>query len=207
MNRLFQHLRNIVNQTQTEAAYEPELVAEALPGFDNRVEVLCKYAERSAAYEDDLVARYDEVADQLAQLQQLMEGALDEGQDRDALEYLRLAVRIRPQRDLLDHELRAFHAVASDLIRRVNTLMEYIDEAREYARTAELSPAATYYLDATLNRLTRYFVLLERVTIARHRALPQRLTEQIIDVVDDRELDLELATYILQRRRAIGSGR
>ncbi len=202
MNRLFQTLRNIVeNPAPVEAS------TEALPGFDNRLSVLCAYAERSASYEDELTARHNEIADDLARLQELMEGALDQGEDRDALEYLRLAVRLRPQRDLLEHELRSFHAVASDLIRRVATVNDYADEAREYARSADLSPAATYFLDATLNRLTRYFVLLERVTRNRHSSLPERLAAQIVDVVDDRQLDLELATYILSRRRALGSGR
>ncbi len=202
MNRLFQTLRNIV-----EKSVPVEEPAEALPGFDNRLAVLCTYAERSATYEDELTARHNDVADDLARLQELMEDALDRGEDRDALEYLRLAVRLRPQRDLLEQELRAFHAVASDLIHRVGVLMDYADEAREYARSAELSPAATYFLDVTLNRLTRYFVLLERVTRNRHASLPNRLAAQIVDVVDDRQLDLELAMYILSRRRALGSGR
>jgi hypothetical protein len=205
MNRLFQTLRNIVEKPQPED--ENAAVEEALPGFDNRLEVLCTYAERSAAYEDELTARFGQVADDLAQLQEHMEAALDRGEDRDALEYLRLAVRLRPQRDLLERELNAFHAVASDLIRRVSTLMDYADEAREYARSTTLSPAATYFLDATLNRLTRYFVMLERVTKTRHYSLPDRLAQEITQVVDDRQLDLELATYILSRRRALGPGR
>jgi hypothetical protein len=205
MNRLFQTLRNIVEKPQPEA--EEDSTGDALPGFDNRLEVLCAYAERSAAYEDELTARHEQIADDLAQLQERMEASLDEGEDRDALEYLRLAFRLRPQRDLLEHELNAFHAVASDLIRRVNTLMDYADEAREYARNATLSPAATYFLDATLNRLTRYFVMLERVTKTRHYSLPDRLAQEITEVVDDRQLDLELATYILSRRRALGPGR
>jgi hypothetical protein len=204
MNRLFKTLRNIVDKPVSEQ--EAEQREDALPGFDSRIEVLSTYAERSAAYEEDLQNNFDQVADQLLQLQELMEATIDAGRDRDALEYLRLAARLRPQRDLLDQELRAFHAVASDLIRRVNTLMDYIEEAREFARDGELSPAATYYLDATLNRLTRYFVMLERVTRQRHRTLRDRLAAQILLVVDDRQLDLELATYILQRRRALGSG-
>jgi hypothetical protein len=203
MNRLFQTLRNIVEKPAA-TVQEP---ADALPGFDNRLTVLCTYAERSATYEDELTVRYNEVADDLARLQELMEDALDRGEDRDALEYLRLAVRLRPQRDLLEQELRAFHAVAWDLIRRVNTLKDYADEAREYARNADLSPAATYFLDTTMNRLTRYFVMLERVTRNRHNSLPERLAAQIVDVVDDRQLDLELATHILSRRRALGPGR
>jgi hypothetical protein len=204
MNRLFKTLRNIVEKPISEQ--EAEQREDALPGFDNRIEVLSTYAERSAAYEEDLQNNFDEVAEQLLQLQELMEATIDAGRDRDALEYLRLAARLRPQRDLLDQEIRAFHAVAADLIRRVDTLMDYIDEAREFARDGGLSPAATYYLDATLNRLTRYFVMLERVTRQRHRTLRDRLAAQILVVVDDRQLDLELATYILQRRRALGSG-
>ncbi len=50
-------------------------------------------------------------------------------------------------------------------------------------------------------------ILLERVTRNRHASLPERLAAQIVDVVDDRQLDLELATYILSRRRALGPGR
>ena len=209
MNRLFHTLRGIVDKPRAEPEAEPvgDAADATLSEFDNRIEVLCSYAERSAAYEDDLAANYDEVIEQLNQLQELMETALDAGEDRDALEYLRLAVRIRPQRDMLERELRAFHTVADDLISRVNTLMEYIDEAREFARNSSLSPAATYFLNATLNRLTRYFIMLERVTRSRHRALPDRLAEQISVVVDDRQLDLELATYILSRRRALGAGR
>lgn len=205
MNRLFHTLRGIVEKPRpaSEAADD----VQPLANFDSRIEVLCSYAERSAAYEDDLAANYDEVVEQLARLQELMEAALDAGEDREALEYLRLAVRIRPQRDLLDRELRAFHSVAAELIMRVNTLMEYANEAREYAENASLSPAATCFLDATLNRLTRYFIMLERVTRTRHRALPDRLVQQIVEVVDDRQLDLELATYILSRRHALSSGR
>jgi hypothetical protein len=204
MNRLFNTLRGIREKPkEIPDAVEAE---EALPGFDNRMEVLTNYAERSAAYEDDLIGNLAQIMEHLNLLQQQMELALDESRDRDALEYLRIAARIRPQRDLLDHELRSFQAVAGDLIQRVDTLMEHIDEARVYARTAQLSPAATYYLDAVLTRLTRYFVLLERVTISRHRSLPDRLVAQITNVVDDRVLDLEMATYILARRRMLGSG-
>ncbi len=206
MNRLFQTLRNIVEKPRPEIDAPAEGTAEALPGFDNRLEVLCSYAERSAAYEDDLTASLDRIVEQLEQLQDCMELALDEGYDRDALEYLRLAARLRPQRDLLQHELLAFRTVADDLIARVNTLMNYVDEARDYARDATLSPAATIFLDATMNRLTRYFVLLERVTRARHQSLPDRLAKDIGSVIDDRQLDLELATYILNRRRALSSG-
>jgi hypothetical protein len=209
MNRLFHTLRGIVDRSgaQPRADAAPSPGEEALPGFDNRIEVLSSYAERSAAYEDDLLAHLDQIIDQLAQLQEYMESAIDNGADRDALEYLRLAVRLRPQRDLLEQELKAFHVVAAELIQRVNTLMQYLDEARSFAYDATLSPAATYYLDFTLNRLTRYFVMLERVTKVRHQTLPDRLAQQITVVIDDRKLDLELATYILSRRRSLGSGR
>ncbi len=204
MNRLFNTLRGIREKPrEIPDAVEAE---EALPGFDNRIEVLMMYAERAAAYEDELMSNLDQLLGNLAMLQEQMERNLDAGQDRDALEYLRIAFRLRPQRDLIDQELRAFQVVAKDLLRRVNTLMDNIDEARVYARSAELSPAATYYLDAILNQLTRYFVMLERVTIARHKTLQERLTAQIVTVVDDRALDLELARYILARRRMIGAG-
>jgi hypothetical protein len=202
MNRLFNTLRNFVERPQSEV----EETEEALPGFENRLEVLCRYAERAAAYEDDLQANYDEVIDQLWLLQALMEAALDEGEDAHALEYLRLAARLRPQRDLLDHEMAVFRSVADDLISRTNALLENLDEARIYARSAEVSPAATYYLDATLNKLTKYFVMLERVAIARHRSLPDRLATQMLVIVDDAQLDLELAHYILTRRRQLGPG-
>ncbi len=219
MNRLFQTLRGIVEKSTDKPAADQGRAGgrrgqsqrssadAALPGFDNQIAVLCSYAERSAAYEDDLLANLERIVDELAQLQEYMEQAIDAGADRDALEYLRLAARIRPQRDLLDQELKTFHVVASDLIRQVNTLLEYRDEARQFAHNTALSPAATHILNKILNRLTRYFVMLERVTKARHQSLPDRLAEQITNVIDDRQLDLELATYILKRRRAIGTGR
>jgi len=205
MNNLFKTLRRFTERSRPAVSTEP--AQDALPGFYTRIDVLIKYAERASAYEDELIGSFDQIIDAIDQFQGLMEQALDEGRDRDALEYLRLAARIRPQRDLIDQELRAFHAVAADLLERFNTLIANLEEAREYARSAEPNPAATEYLDGALNRLTRYFVLLERVTIARHRALPERLAAQIGEVVDDRQLDLEMATFILQRRRALGSGR
>jgi hypothetical protein len=202
MNRLFQTLRGM--RDKADAAENAE--NDALAGFDNRIEVLYKYAERASAYEEDLTRNHEQIIDTLAQFHEMMLMALDSGKDRDALEYLRLAMRIRPQRDLIEREMQAFRAVADELIRRISTLMQNLDEAREYARNSDLSPAATYYLDQTLNRLTRYFVMLERVSIARHKALPQRLAEQMMTVIDDRQLDLELARFILSRRRALGSG-
>ena len=140
------------------------------------------------------------------QLQGLMEQALDEGKDGNALEYLRLAARLRPQRALLEQELKAFHALAGELIWRVLMLLDNLEEARNYALSADLNPAATRALDEALNRLTRYFIMLERVTIARHDQLPMRLAEQMMVIVDDRQLDLELARFILSRRRALGGG-
>ncbi len=205
MHRLFSTLRKAVERQEQQREHE-QSSAEALPGFENRVEVLCKYAENAAHYEDDLTAAYESVEANMGRLQQGMEDALDAGRDRDALEYLRLAARIRPQRDLLEQETRAFHAVATELILRVNTLMENIDEARSYARIFELNPAASQALDQTLTRLTRYFVMLERVATARRRSLPERLAQALTAVMDDRQLDLELARYVLARRRALGSG-
>lgn len=194
MTHLFRKLRNLVERP-------PQV--DALPGFENRIEVLTSYAERASNYEEDLLGNLEEVVGQLMMLQHAMEQALDEGRDREALEYLRLAVRLRPQRELLEKEIRSFRAVAEDLIHRVTVLLDNLNEARQLARNGELNPAATYYLDATLNRITRYFVLLERVTIARHRALPERLTRQLLVVIDDRQLDLELARFILSRRKAL----
>src|SRR5258706_137734 len=69
MNRLFHTLRSIVDRSgdQPRADAEPSPGEEALPGFDNRIEVLSSYAERSAAYEDDLLAHLDQIIDQLAE--------------------------------------------------------------------------------------------------------------------------------------------
>ena len=205
MNRLFNTLRSFSEKPHSDSNDDSK--AEAQQAFDNRIEVLTKYAERASAYEEELQHSYETILDNMMQLQEMMGLKLDEGQDRDALEYLRLAARLRPQRALLEQELRAFHAVAADLFVRVNTILEHFDEARDLAADPDQSPAAAYYLEASLTRLTRYFVLLERVSIARHRALPQRLIEQMMVVVDDRQLDLELATFILSRRQALGSGR
>ncbi len=182
-------------------------VADALPGFDSRIDVLCRYAQNAAGYEDDLLSAYHDVEEQLTALEDQTERALQSGKDRDALEYVRLLVRLRPQRDLLDYELRAFHGVATALIVRVDVLMENIEEARGYARSEALNPAATHYLDTTLTRLTRYFIMLERVAAARRRELPDRLAALTLQILDNRQLDRELANYILQRRRALGTGR
>jgi len=205
VNRLFQTLRGFVERPRT-AEEADDRVEEALPGFDNRIEVLSKYAERASAYEETLQNSYDQIVDQIMQLQGLMEQALDEGQDSNALEYLRLAARLRPQRALLEQELKAFHALAGELIWRVLMLLDNLEEARNYALSADLNPTATRALDEALNRLTRYFVMLERVTIARNDQLPMRLAEQMMVIVDDRQLDLELARFILSRRRALGGG-
>jgi hypothetical protein len=144
--------------------------------------------------------------EQLAQLQQMMELAIDEGKDRDALEYLRLAVRLRPQRELLEREMQAFAAVAEELLSRVQILLDNLDEARQFVEDGNTNPAATHYLDQFMTRLTRYFVMLEKVSLARHKDLRKRLAEQMMHVIDDRQLDLEMARFILSRRRALGSG-
>lgn len=202
MNRLFHTLRSFVEKPKQVESGGPA----ALPGFDNRIEVLSKYAERASAYEEELERNLDDILDQLAQLHQAMEMSLDSGRDRDALEYLRLAMRLRPQRELLEKEIKSFGLVANELRRRIETLLDNLDAARELARDSSANPAAARYLDVTLNRLTRHFVMLERVAVARHRELPQRLVEQMMVIIDDRQLDLELAHYILSRRRALGSG-
>jgi hypothetical protein len=201
MNKLFQTLRGI-RPREEEAQSE----AEALPGFDNRIQVLMKYAERAAGYEDELSVNLGQVLEQLAQLQYMMEIAIDEGKDRDALEYLRLAVRLRPQRDLLDREIQAFTAVAEELLGRVQLLLDNLDEAHRFAQDGSANPVATHYLDQFMTRLTRYFVMLEKVALARHKDLRKRLAEQMMHVIDDRQLDLEMARFILSRRRALGSG-
>src|SRR5258708_33564922 len=143
MNPLFSTLRSFVEKPRPEAG----VWQDALPGLDNRIEVLCRYAERASAYEDDLQISYDEVMDQLSQVQGLMEVALDEGQASDALEYLRLAARLRPQRDLLAQEVAAFRSVADDLISRTNALLDNMDEARGYPASTEMSTARTSCLD------------------------------------------------------------
>lgn len=180
--------------------------AEALPGFESRIETLCRHAQQAAGYEDDLLATYRDVDEQLGALEAHMEQALHDGQDRNALEYVRLIVRLRPQRDLLDRELYTFRAVSNALILRVDVLMEHLDEARDFARSATINPAATQFLDTTLTRLTRYFVMLDRVTNARRRELPDRLAALTLQVLDNRQLDMELANYVLQRRHALSSG-
>lgn len=204
MNRLFQTLRNIVRRPMQPMG-EPEY-GDVLPGFDDRVEVLVRYAEQAAAYTDELNSNYEQIQATMTQFQELMEQAIDKGQDRDALEYLRLAARLRPQNDLLERELRVFRVVANDLIGRVNTLMENLEEARGFARSSDYNPGATEYLDAALTRLTRYFVMLDRVAANRRYVLPERLAQKLTLVIDDRQLDLELARYILSRRRALQSG-
>jgi phage shock protein A len=199
MNRLFSSLRKLVEKAPAEDT-------PALPGFENRVEVLYRYVEQAAAYEDELTAHLEQVQGQLDQLQERVEKALDAGKDRDAFEFIRLAARLRPQFDLLNEEIKSFHAVAADLMLRVNKLMDNIDEARRLAEDGDFSPVATHALDETLTRLTRHFVNLDRVATARRRALPERLAQQLTRVIDDRQLDLELANYILKRRRALGPG-
>lgn len=198
MNRLFTRLRSRRDEPRP---------ADALPGFDDRVAALYGYAQQAARYEDDLLSAQQEVAEQLHRCEARIEAALDEGHDRDALEYVRLAARLRPQYELLDHELRTFKAVAETLILRLDSLLSHLDEARVYAQSASINTEATWYLDLTLNRLTRYFVLLDRVATARRRVLPDRLAGLMTQVLDDRRLDLVLATYILQRRRALDAGK
>lgn len=197
MNRLFSRLR-----TRRDEPPAPD----ALPGFDDRVAVLYGYAQQAAHYEDDLLTAQQDIAAQLHECERRINDALEAGRDSDALEYVRLIARLRPQYELLDHEMRAFRAVAEALIVRLDTLLNHLDEARVYARSADINTQATWYLDLTLTRLTRYFVMLDRVATARRRALPDRLAELMVQVLDDRRLDLVLATYILQRRRALDAG-
>ncbi len=200
MNRLFDTLRSWLDKPR------PADHGAALPGFEQRMDVLRLHAQQAARYEDDLLASFQDIEAQLAALKNEMEQAIAAGEDRNALEYVRLLVRLRPQRELIDNEIRAFHAVAFALIMKVNVLVAHLDEARAFARSSTLNPAATQYLDQMLSRLTRYFVMLERVSAARRRELPDRLAALTIQVLDNRKLDMELANYILQRRRALDSG-
>src|SRR5262249_2564580 len=111
MNRLFRTLRNFADKNRSEASADAAEVQEALPGFEDRIAVLATYAERASGYEDELTSNYELIVENLAQLQGLMEIALDEGRDRDALEYLRLGARLRPQREMIEQEMRAFSVV------------------------------------------------------------------------------------------------
>lgn len=205
MNRLFNTIRRIVEKPRVAETVEAEPVP-GMEGFENRVEVLYTYAQRAAEYEDDLTAHFEQIRANLERVNARIEQALDEGRDGDAFEFVRLAARLRPQYDLLDFELRAFSSVASELILRVNTLMDNLEEARAYAQDGEANPTATAALDLALTRLTRYFVMLERVATTRRRALPERLAEHMLRILDDRQLDLELAGYILARRRQLRAG-
>src|SRR5258708_6931337 len=173
MNRLFNTLRSFTERPHADS--EADAAGEAERAFDTRIEVLTKYAERASNYEEELQNTYETILDNLMQLQELMVLKLDDGQDRDALEYLRLAARLRPQRALLEQDLGAFHAVAAPLFPRVTPTLDPFEEPRVLTATPDKTPPAAYSHEAWLPRLTRYFVLLERVAIARHRALPQRL--------------------------------
>lgn len=204
MKKLFDTLRNIVNHQRPHQREAVQLAA--LEQFDRRMDVLTQYAEQAMDYEETLTTHQERLERELDTLREVMEQCIERGEDRHALEYLRLLVRLRPQRDLVVQELNAFHAVADALIMRVNNLVAHLDEAREYARDAHLSANATLYLDASMERLTRYFMMLQRVSAARRQTLPQRLMEKMTTVIDNRKLDLELATYILARRRALGAG-
>jgi hypothetical protein len=209
LNRLFTRLRDLVSgppggsipgRAPTRPA--PPVIAD----FDGRVEALCRYAEHAAFYEDDLIKARQEVEQQIQMLEGAVERALKTGHDRDALEFVRLMVRLRPQIELLNREIHNFHAVAAELILRTNTLVLNLDEARNLAQVAGLNPDATLLLDRALTNLTRYFVMLERVAGRRRQELPDRLAALMMQVVDNRTLDMELARYILQRRRALGTG-
>ena len=199
MNRLFSRFRSRAPDVTTA-------IPDALPGFDDRVSALRSHAQQAARYEDDLLSVQRDVNDQLQMCEALIEQALQIGEDAEALEYVRLAARLRPQYELLEKELRAFGSVADILIQRLDLLLNNLDEARTFARSAELNSHATEYLDEALTRLTRYFIMLDRVASVRRRELPDRLADLMNQVLDDRHLDLMLASYILDRRRALDSG-
>ncbi len=208
MNRLFETLRGLVNRPRPESAQAaPPEAPKVLEGFEGRLTTLYHYAEQAAAYERDLEARLAEAQANMDQLEATVETMLQAGRDRDAFEYLRLAARLRPQRDLLQSELRAFHAVAAELQRRVALLLENQAAASRIAEDVAANPQAARTLERVLNQLTRYFAMLDRVAKARRRELPERLAAALTRVLDDRALDLELANYILQQRRALNDGR
>src|SRR5450631_140252 len=108
MRRLFTTLRGFADKRHTASEPAPQPVSDAIIGFEDRVEVLCRHAEHAAAYEDDLISNYNQIEASLQQLADGMEAAIDAGKDERALEYVRLAARLRPQLDLLDYEIRAF---------------------------------------------------------------------------------------------------
>lgn len=211
MNRLFNSLRGLRQKAEPVAprTIEPiEAVSAepALPGFDARAETLQRYTEQAAAYESDLEGHLQTAQANIDRFMAKVEAALDAGKDRDAYEVLRMAARIRPQVTLLQREIASFHAVAGELTRRVNLLMDNLDEARAFAEDGGQNPAATAALDRALTSLTRYFVMLDRVAQSRRRDLPERLAAMMLEVIDDRALDLELAQYVMQRRRQLGTG-
>lgn len=215
MRKLFNTLRNIVERTtgeRTRREQGPSAPDEGsaeqvaiLDQFDSRMDVLTSYAEQALGYEDTLTNHIDRLTVELDQIRQAVEQCIDKGRDRDALEFLRLAVRLRPQLELVQGELGAFHAVADALIMKVNALVGHITEARIYANSATMNPDMPVQLNDTMTKLTRYFVMLERVTAARRDSLPERLMGQMTTIIDDRRLDVELATYVLARRRGISA--
>jgi phage shock protein A len=210
MNRLFETLRGFVNRPRPEPTQSAQAAASETPrviaGFEARLATLYHYSEHAAAYERDLETRLAEAQAHMDQLEATVEAMIDAGRDRDAFEYLRLAARLRPQRDLLYDELRAFRAVATELQRRVALLIDNHDAASQIANDVAANPQAARTLERVLNQLTRYFVLLDRVAKARRHDLPERLAAAMLHVLDDRQLDLELANYVLQRRRALNTG-
>lgn len=209
MNRLFNTLRGLRERAKPVSPRSIEPIAPpepALPGFEGRLETLVRYTEQATGYEDDLHGHLDDSQSKLDRLLAAVEANLDGGKDRDAYEFLRMAARIRPQVTLLRTEIDSFHAVAGELTRRVTLLMDNLDEARGFAEDGAVNPVATAALDRALTNLTRYFVMLDRVAQARRRDLPQRLAAMMLEVIDDRALDLELAQYIMQRRRQLGAG-
>ena len=126
MNRLFNTLRRIVERSPRGTG-DHEAAIPALPDFEDRVEVLFHHAEQAAAYEDDLADYVRQLRTRLESLSARIDGLIDQGRDRDALEVVRIAARIRPQYDLVNQEMQAFHAVAGDLIERVDRLIDNLD--------------------------------------------------------------------------------
>jgi hypothetical protein len=207
MNRLLNALRRANSPPPEPLPVNRPAPTVGVINFDERLDILCRHAEQAAAYEDDLLGHLKNVEAQLAALGQRVDAAIDAGQDRQAFEFVRLAARFKPQRDLLLREVQAFHLIAEALRQKLTALLDHTEEARAYALDGALNPAASHYLDTLLNKLTRYFVMLERVALARRRGLPDALAKQLTRVLDDRQLDLDLANYVMIRRRALGSGK
>lgn len=204
MRRLFTTLRGLINDRP--ARPQAATIPAPLANFERRAELLAQHAEQATSYEDDLLAQGAQFQADMDSLRAAMEQQIDDGRDRYALEYLRLAVRLRPGLQLIQGELASFRVVSEELMRRAQALFDNIDAAMAMANDPDTALDSARALDHTLTQLTRYFVLLERVANNRRATLGERLAERLGAMIDDHQLDLELAGYILARRRALSGG-